>query len=88
MIREKEKLKKELWEKAEEAFFALYGETPDSRILNRFYSEKMIFGETDAIIIWDITADIRLEAKKCGHLTNMTGTDASCFVAYLMGHRI
>jgi len=45
----------------------------------------MIFGETDAIIVWDITADIRLEAKHCGHLTNLTGTDSSCFVAYLMG---
>ena len=77
MIREKEKLKKELWQQAEEALFALYGETPDARILNRFYSEKIIFGETDAIIVWDITADIRLEAKHGGHLTNMTGTDSS-----------
>lgn len=85
MISEREKLKKELWQRAEKTLFTLYGETPDARILKRFYSEKMIFGETDAIIVWDITADIRLEAKKCGHLTNMTGTDASCFVAYLMG---
>jgi DNA polymerase III alpha subunit (gram-positive type) len=85
MISEREKLKKELWQQAEKALFALYGETPDARILNRFYREKMIFGETDAIIVWDITADIRLEAKHCGHLTNMTGTDSSCFVAYLMG---
>jgi len=43
MIREKEKLKKELWQQAEGALFALYGETPDARILNRFYSEKNDF---------------------------------------------
>ena len=85
MISERERLKKELWQQAEGALFALYGETPDARILNRFYSEKMFFGETDAIIVWDITADIRLEAKHCGHLTNLIGTDSSCFVAYLMG---
>jgi hypothetical protein len=45
----------------------------------------MFFGNTDTIIVWDITADIRLEAKHRGHLTNLTGTDSSCFVAYLLG---
>lgn len=85
MFMEKEKLKKDLWQYAEKALFALYGEKPDARILNRFYNEKKIFEETDAIIVWDITADIRLEAKKLGYLTNLTGTDSSCFVAYLMG---
>lgn len=81
----KEQRKKDIWNKATARLYELYGDNPDARILNRFYSEKMIFGETDTIIVWDITADIRLEAKHCGHLTNMTGTDASCFVAYLMG---
>ena len=85
MISEREKLKKELWQRAEKTLFTLYGETPDARILKRFYDEKMFFGNTDTIIVWDITADIRLEAKHCGHLTNMTGTDSSCFVAYLLG---
>lgn len=85
MVSEKEKLKNQLWQYAEKALFTLYGETPDARILNRFYNEKKIFGETDAIIVWDITADIRLEAKNRGYLTNLTGTDSSCFVAYLMG---
>ena len=85
MFREKESLKKELWKSAEAALYTLYGETPDARILNRFYDEKMIFGDTDAIIVWDIVADIRLEAKHQRHLTNLTGTDSSCFVAYLVG---
>ena len=85
MLREKENLKKELWQRAEKTLFTLYGETPDARILKRFYDEKMFFGNTDTIIVWDITADIRLEAKHRGHLTNLTGTDSSCFVAYLLG---
>ena len=85
MFQEREVLKKELWQRAEDALFALYGEKPDARILNRLNNEKMIFGETDAIIVWDIVADIRIEAKLCGHLTNLIGTDSSCFGAYLMG---
>lgn len=85
MISERENLKKELWQRAEKTLFTLYGETPDARILKRFYDEKMFFGNTDTIIVWDITADIRLKAKHRGHLTNLTGTDSSCFVAYLMG---
>ena len=85
MFREKENLKKELWQYAEKALYTLYGETPDARILKRFCDEKMIFGDTDAIIMWDLVAKIRLEAKHLGHLTNLTGTDSSCFVAYLLG---
>ena len=85
MNSEKEKLKKELWKRAERVFFTLYGEAPDARILKRFCDEKMIFGDTDAIIMWDLVAEIRLEATHQGHLTNLTGTDSSCFVAYLMG---
>ena len=85
MFKEKENLKKELWQRVEKTLFTLYGETPDARILKRFYDEKMFFGNTDTIILWDIVADIRLEAKHQGHLTNLTGTDSSCFVAYLMG---
>ena len=85
MFKEKENLKKELWQYAEKALYTLYGETPDARILKRFCDEKMIFGDTDAIIMWYLVAEIRLEAKHQGHLTNLTGTDSSCFVAYLMG---
>ena len=81
----KEKLKKELWQSAEDTLFSLYGEKPDARILNRFHNEKTIFGETDAIIVWDIMADIRLEAKLGGPLNNLTGTDSSCFAAFLIG---
>lgn len=85
MSTSKAKVKKELWQKAEKTLYALYGDMPDIRILNRFYSEKMIFGETDDIILWDLVAEIRLEAKHSGDLTNLSGTDSSCFVAYLMG---
>ena len=53
MINNKETIQKELWQRAEDALWALYGENPDARILNRFYNEKIIFGDTDAIIVWD-----------------------------------
>ena len=85
MLSNKENLRKELWQRAEDALFALYGDAPDSHILNRFYNEKTFLGDKDDIILWNITADIRIEAKRSGHLTNLTGTDSSCFVAYLIG---
>lgn len=85
MLSNKENLRKELWQRVEDALFALYGDAPDSHILNRFYSEKMFLGDKDDIILWNITADIRIEAKHGGYLTNLTGTDSSCFVAYLIG---
>ena len=85
MICEKKKLIKELWQRAENTLFALYGETPDARMLNRFYNEKILLGNKDDIIFWDILADVRIEATHSGYLTNLTGTDLSCFVAYLMG---
>ena len=53
VINNKETIQKELWQRAEDALWALYGENPDARILNRFYNEKIIFGDTDAIIVWD-----------------------------------
>ena len=85
MLSEKDKLKKELWEYAEKALYTLYGENPDVRILKRFYDEKTILDNKDDIILWNIVADLRIEAKHQGHLTNLTGTDSSCFIAYLMG---
>ena len=85
MVSEREKLKKELWRKAENALFALYGKKPDARVSNRFYNEKMLLGNKDDMILWDIIADVIIEAKHGGYLTNLTGTDSSCFVAYLMG---
>ena len=82
MQNEKSKLIKELWQKAEDALHAIYGDMPDLRILNRFYAEKMIYSKSDNIIFWDLIAELRIEAKIRGDLTRLSST---CFVANLMG---
>ncbi len=84
-INERKKLMRELWKKAEDALKALYGDMPDMRILNRFYTEKMIFGETDSVILWDLVAETIHQAKEKGYTTTIAGTDGSCFTAYLLG---
>ena len=81
----KAKLKKELWQKAEKALYALYGDMPDIRILNRFYSEKMAFGNSDAIILWNLAGEIMCSAPTGYSMPNVTGTTGSCFTAYLLG---
>lgn len=81
----KKKLIKELWKVAEDALYSLYTDTPSIRILNRFYSEKSLFFNTDAIILWNIATELRIAAKHKGEITNITSTDSSCFTAYLMG---
>ena len=79
----KTKLKKELWQKAEKALYALYGDMPDIRILNRFVSEKLNFEYS--ILLWDILGEIRLRAKENDYITTLPGTLSSCFAAYLLG---
>ena len=84
-INERKKRIKELWNEAHKNMTHIYGEIPDVRILNRFYTEKMIFGEGDSIIFWDLAATIRSQANKKGYTTSLGGTDGSCFTAYLLG---
>ena len=80
----KDKLKNALWQKAKKALDALYGDMPDVRILNRFYSEKMLFEYTDYIIMWYLVAELRLRAKETDCLTKLSGTDASTLTAFLL----
>ena len=75
----------DLWKRAEEALYALYGDMPDIRILNRFYAEKITLGQSDSIIFYDLMADIRIEAKDRKELTRLGGNGAFSLVAYLMG---
>ena len=79
------KIKRELWEKAEKALYALYGDMPDIRILNRFYSEKMAFENSDAIILWNLAGEIMRSAPSSYSMPKVTGTTGSCFTAYLLG---
>ena len=80
----KERINK-LWKKAHDVLNSVYGEMPDVRMLNRFYSEMMIFGKSDSIIFWDLVAKIRDRARERGYTTSIGGTDGSCFTAYLLG---
>lgn len=82
---ERKKRIKSLWGKAHERIIDIYGDMPDVRILNRFYSEKMIYGNNDSVILWDLVAEMRRRAKEKGYTTTLGGTDASCFTAYLLG---
>ncbi len=81
----KAKIKKELWQKAEKALYDIYGDMPDIHILNRFYSEKMVFEKTQSVIFWDLVTEIRRRAKEKGYAATLGGTDGSCFTAYLLG---
>lgn len=76
---------KDLWKKAHDTLVFKYGDMPDIRILNRFYSEKMLFGDGDSIILWDLVATLRREANGKGYTTLLGGTDGSCFTAYHIG---
>ena len=75
----------DLWQKAEDALRALYGDMPDLFILNRFYSEKMAFFGSDVIISWARVGEICREAASRNHLAMVRGTVGSCFTAYLLG---
>ncbi len=88
MNKEKTKLIEKIWQKAEKALYALYGDMPDIQILNRFYSEKIAFCETDNIIIWDLVGNICSEALCLDYNVRPVGTVGSCFTAYLLGASI
>lgn len=84
-ITTRKRLGSRLWKKAQDTINALYGDMPDVRILNRFYSEKMLFENTDYIIMWDLVAELRLRAKENNCLTKLAGTDTAAFSAFLLG---
>ncbi len=78
------KIKRELWKKAHDALNFIYGDMTDVRILNRFHSEKMLFENTDYIIMWDLVAELRLRAKEMDCLTELSGTDTSTLTSFLL----
>ncbi len=78
------KIKRELWKKAHDALNFIYGDMPDVRILNRFYSEKMLFENSDYIMMWDLVAELRLKAKEDGSITRIYGTNTDAFASFLL----
>ena len=81
----KSKLIKDLWKRAEDAIYVLYGDMPDLRILGRFYNEKMAFSNSDAIILWDLVASLGCEALYLDYMARPTGTVGASFTSYLLG---
>lgn len=81
---EKKKLKTKLWKKAHNALAYLYGDLPDVHILNRFYSEKMLFENSDYIMMWDLVAELRLRAKEIDCITKLSGRDTATLTAFLL----
>ena len=63
-ITERKRIERNLWKKAHNALTCLYGDMPNVRILNRFYSEKMLFENGDYIMMWDLVAELRLRARE------------------------
>ena len=78
------KIKRALWKKAHDALTVKYGDLPDVRILNRFYSEKMLFENSDYIMMWDLVAELRLRAKEDGSITRIYGTNTDAFASFLL----
>lgn len=78
------KIKRALWKKAHDALTVKYGDLPDVCILNRFYSEKMLFENSDYIMMWDLVAELRLRAKEDGSITRIYGTNTDAFASFLL----
>ena len=85
IITERNRVKNNLWKKAHNTMIACYGDMPDVRILNRFYSEKMLFESGDYIMMWDLVAELRLRAREIDCLTKLSGTDTATLTAFLLG---
>lgn len=54
------------------------------RILNRFYSEKMLFENGNYIMMWDLVAELRLRAREMDCLTKLLGTYTATLTAFLL----
>lgn len=80
---------KQLFEKAYSRLTELYASdytTPDIVVLNRFYQEKMILGESELYMRFlDFIGKVRAIAEQRGEHIFVRGTTGSSFIAYLLG---
>lgn len=74
-----------LWDKAKERLHKVYGKKPPLPVLNRFYQEKSILGFTNAVILFDITRELILEAEKQEKPIEGDGIWHGSFVSWLLG---
>ena len=78
-------MEKEIWDKAHNRIFELYGDMPDLRIVSRFYSEKQAFMQYEIGKYFYDLAKLRREAEEAGERLITKNIAASCLVAYLLG---
>ena len=76
---------KEIWDNAYKRIFELYGNVPDLRIVNRFYSEKQAFMQYEVGKYFYDLFRLRAEVKQADERMIVKNAVASCFVAYLLG---
>ena len=76
---------KEIWDKAYNRIYELYGDMPDLRIVSRFYSEKQAFMQYEVGKYFYDLAGLRQEAEEAGEQLIVKAPVASCFLAYLLG---
>ena len=78
--------REEIWNKAYNRIFELYGENPDLDIVNRFLSEKAALSHFGVAEYFEELAGICKESlDKYNEKLVVKNTVASCFTAYLLG---
>ena len=75
---------KEIWDKAYNRIFELYGDMPDLRIVSRFFIEKRAFMQYEVGKYFYDLAGLRREAEDAGERLIVKAPGASCLVAYLL----
>lgn len=78
--------REEIWNKAEQRLYELYGDYPDLCIVNRFLSEKMALAHFGVAEYFDELAGICRESiEKYNEKLIVKNTVSCCFSAYLLG---
>lgn len=78
-------MKKQLWNEAEKMLYEKYGEKPDIRVMNRWYTETAELENSDAVVAFDLAAKIRQTTRERGGHVRFTADVHSSFAAYIMG---
>ncbi len=78
-------MKKQLWNRAEEALCTTYGGNVPVEIASRFYAEQAEMQGTDMIVFFVLLSTLSQAAKKSGSRIFVRGGTGASLVAYLLG---
>jgi DNA polymerase III alpha subunit (gram-positive type) len=77
--------REELWNKAEQRLYELYGDYPDLRIKNRFFEEKKALSHLGVAEYFDQLGEICIKSlDEYNEKLPIKSTISSCFTAYLL----